>query len=388
MANFKFSTLAWPVGPIDQRRAAPASFLERLIRASRAHGITRLADVTGLDRLGLPVWQAVRPAGKSLSVHQGKGATPEAAKVGALCEAFEAHCAEEVPADGPSCAFAALPEAERAPERGDYCRLRADGANGPEEIQWCSATDLLSGRRCYLPHDLISLDFTRGLPSVFERASSGLGAGASEGDALLTSLLELIERDAVGEWDRLDPARRRASAIDAESIPFPWFQWWRSRLASLDAALDVFAIESVIGVPTFKCVIGGSEEFGSAWRRFSGTAAHGDPEIALFRALAEAIQSRLTLIAGVRDDIMPAYYARPRPRPARGHDDTGREAWKQDGVPDLSAETIAAKLAVRGYRQIAFKRLDAGLEGIAVTKAFVPGLGSSSRTRRDMRVIP
>ena len=27
--------------------------------------------------------------------------------------------------------------------------------------------------------------------------------------------------------------------------------------------------------------------------------------IALFRALAEAIQSRLTLIAGVRDDIMP-----------------------------------------------------------------------------------
>lgn len=373
------------MAPVDRSRAAPASFLERLIRASRAHGITRLADVTGLDRLGLPVWQTIRPAGKSLSVHQGKGMTHEAAKVGALCEAFEAHCAENVPADGPTCAFAALPETQRAPDRGDYCRLRADAPNGPEEIQWCGATDLVSGRRCYLPHDLVSLDFTKGLPNFFERASSGLGAGASESDALLTSLLEVVERDAAGAWGRLGPAGRMARALAAESVPFPWFRSWRSRLASLDVALQVFALESVIGVPTFMCVIGGSEEFGSAWRRFSGTAAHGDPEIALFRALAEAIQSRLTLIAGVRDDIMPSYYARPRPKPAPGPGVAGHMAWRQGEVMDLSPEAIGAKLAARGYRQIAFKRLDAGLDGIAVTKIFVPGLGSSSRTRRDMR---
>jgi ribosomal protein S12 methylthiotransferase accessory factor len=372
-------------GPPDWGRAVPASFLERLIRASRAHGITRLADVTRLDRLGLPVWQAIRPSGKSLSVHQGKGVSDEAAKVGALCEAFEAHCAENVPADGPSCALAALPEAERAPDCGDYCRMRADGPNCPDLIQWCVATDLLSGGRCWLPHDLISLDFTRGLPNVLERASSGLGAGASEGDALLTSLLEVIERDAVGTWGRLDPAGRMANAIVAESVPYAWFQSWRSRLASLDVALQVFALESVIGVPAVMCVIGGSEAFGSAYRRFSGTAAHGDPEIALFRALAEALQSRLTLIAGVRDDIMPDYYTRTRPKPAHGHGGVGNKAWSQDEVPDLSPETIAGRLAARGYRQIAWKRLDAGQEGIAVTKAFVPGLGSSSRTRRDVK---
>jgi ribosomal protein S12 methylthiotransferase accessory factor len=305
--------------------------------------------------------------------------------VGALCEAFEAHCAENVPADGPSCPFAALPEAQRAPESGDYCRLRADGPNGPEPIQWCGATDLLSARLCWLPHDLVSLDFTRGLPNVFERASSGLGAGATEGDALLTSLLEVIERDAAGEWGRLDPAGRLATAIDAKTVPFPWFQSWRSRLASLDVALKVFALESVIGVPAYMCVIAGSEEFGPAWRRFSGTAAHGDAEIALFRALAEAIQSRLTLIAGVRDDIMPDYYARPRPRPAQGQSAAGGKAWRQDGPLELSPEIIAGRLAARGYRQIALKRLDAGLDGIAVTKIFVPGLGSSSRTRRDAR---
>lgn len=372
-----------PIGPIDQGRAAPGPFLERLVRASRGHGVTRLSNVTGLDRIGLPVWQAVRPAGKSLSVHQGKGATHEGAKVGAMCEAFEAHCAENVPADGPSCAFAALPAVERAPDPGDYCRRRADAPDVLEQIQWCGATDLLTGRPCYLPHDLVSLDFTRGLPNLFERASSGLGAGACEGDALLTSLLELVERDAVGEWGRLAPGERMARAIDVESVPFAWFQSWRSRLASLDVTLQAFALDTVIGIPACMCVIGGGEEFGSAWRRFSGTAAHGDAEIALFRALAEAIQSRLTLIAGVRDDIMPAYYARARPRPAEGDAAAGRRPWRQDEAMALSAETIAGRLAARGYRQIAFKRLDAGLDGIAVTKAFVPGLGSSRRTRRE-----
>jgi ribosomal protein S12 methylthiotransferase accessory factor len=325
----------------------------------------------------------VRPAGRSLSVHHGKGATHAAARIGALCEAFEAHCAELVPADGPVCAFAALPEAERAPEPGDYCRQRAGGPNLPDEIQWCGATDLLSGGRCWLPHDLVSLDFTRGLPSPFERASSGLGAGASEGDALLISLLEVIERDAAGAWDRLDAAARMARAIASRSVPFAWFQSWRDRLAALGVTLQIFALESVIFIPAYKIVIGGSEEFGSAWRRFSGTAAHGDPEIALFKSLAEAIQSRLTLIAGVRDDILPAYYARPRPRPAAGQGAGGGGAWTEATPQALSAETIAGRLADRGYRQVAFRRLDAGLDGIAVTKAFVPGLGSSRRTRRE-----
>lgn len=346
--------------------------------------MTRLADVTGLDRLGLPVWQAIRPAGKSLSVHQGKGPSDETAQIGALCEALEADCAEKATADGPDCRFDALPEAERAPDIGDYCRLRSDRPPPSGSIPWCGATDLLSGRPCWLPHDLVSLDFTRSLPSHFERVSSGLGAGPGQGDALLTALHELIERDAEGEWQRLDRGRRLATAVAAESIPFSWFRSWRSRFRALDMRLHVFALEAVVAVPAFRCVIGGREEFGPAYRRFSGAAAHGDPEIALFRALAEAIQSRLTLIAGVRDDIMPSYHARPRPAPASGPETTGRP-WQEIDPRPLTPTILAGELAARGYRQIAFRRLDEGLDGIVVVKAFVPGLGSSSRTRRPAR---
>jgi ribosomal protein S12 methylthiotransferase accessory factor len=38
-------------------------------------GVTRIANVTGLDRIGIPVAIAVRPNSRSVSVAQGKGQT-------------------------------------------------------------------------------------------------------------------------------------------------------------------------------------------------------------------------------------------------------------------------------------------------------------------------
>src|SRR5690349_14780816 len=55
------------------RAVAPAETFARFARHARALGITRIADVTGLDYLGLPVFMAVRPNARSLSVCQGKG---------------------------------------------------------------------------------------------------------------------------------------------------------------------------------------------------------------------------------------------------------------------------------------------------------------------------
>jgi YcaO-like protein with predicted kinase domain len=46
-------------------------------------GITRVADVTGLDTLGIPVVMVVRPNARSLSVAQGKGLDLSAAKISA-----------------------------------------------------------------------------------------------------------------------------------------------------------------------------------------------------------------------------------------------------------------------------------------------------------------
>src|SRR4051812_23015637 len=52
-------------------------------------GITRVADLTWLDELGIPTVQAVRPASVTLSVSQGKASTYRAAQVSAVMESIE-----------------------------------------------------------------------------------------------------------------------------------------------------------------------------------------------------------------------------------------------------------------------------------------------------------
>lgn len=52
-------------------------------------GITRVADLTWLDDLGIPTVQAVRPASLTLSVSQGKATTYRAAQVSAVMESLE-----------------------------------------------------------------------------------------------------------------------------------------------------------------------------------------------------------------------------------------------------------------------------------------------------------
>jgi ribosomal protein S12 methylthiotransferase accessory factor len=370
-------------GPPDPPRAlAPEAFLRIAEAAARQCGVTRLADITGLDRVGLPVWQAVRPEGRALSVHQGKGASPLAARIGALCAAIESHCAEHVRADGPVAAFADLPPEQRAPDFSDYCVDRAKLPDQEASIPWCEATDLLSGAPHYLPHALVSLDFRSGLPNRIERISGGTGAGGTEQDAVRVALLELIERDAVSGWQQLGQAAQAGTSLALETVPFDWFQAWRERLRMLRIDIEAFQLKAIVNVPAFMCVIGGTEEFGSAYRRFSGAAAHPDAEQALFKALAEALQSRLTLIAGVRDDILPSYYERHATSRKSPHwPQPGTRTWTQadnsQDVPDWAED-----LARKGYRRVAIKRLDQGLDGIAVVKAFVPGLGSLTRTRR------
>jgi ribosomal protein S12 methylthiotransferase accessory factor len=368
--------MAVPAPPPERRAPAACAFLDRLAAGAASFGVTRLAEITRLDRIGLPVWQAVRPAGRALSVHQGKGPSAEEAKVGALCEALESHCAETVIADGPLCSWADLSSAERAGEPADFARRRDKAGAADAPILWCEAEDLLGGRRLWLPYDLVSLDFSRPAERWIDRSSTGLGAGATEADAVRTALLELIERDAVGAWQRSEPAARFARRVALETIPYSWFGGWRELLTAAGADLAAFAPESPSGYPVAVCWVGGGEAFGARYRSFSGSACHPDPELALFKALAEAVQSRLTFIAGVRDDILPSHY-RLRHAPIG---DGGDLCWGRVGP--APAVRPAEGLAALGYTRIAVKRLACPLQGVSVVKAFVPRLGSLKRTRR------
>ena len=53
----------------------PAATLARVLPLAPRMGITRVAVLTGLDVLGIPVVAATRPNSRSIAVHQGKGVT-------------------------------------------------------------------------------------------------------------------------------------------------------------------------------------------------------------------------------------------------------------------------------------------------------------------------
>ena len=57
------------------RAVPPADTVARVRPHLQRMGITRLADLTGLDRIGVPVFAAVRPNSRSVATSQGKGLT-------------------------------------------------------------------------------------------------------------------------------------------------------------------------------------------------------------------------------------------------------------------------------------------------------------------------
>src|SRR5512139_2548346 len=78
------------------RLVSPEKTVERIRRLSPVVGITRIANVTGLDTLGIPVVMVCRPNSRSVAVSQGKGLTLAAAKASGLMEAAETFHAERI----------------------------------------------------------------------------------------------------------------------------------------------------------------------------------------------------------------------------------------------------------------------------------------------------
>lgn len=250
-------------------------------------------------------------------------------------------------------------------------------------MDWCSAYELSSGNEFFLPHLFVSLDFTLMGGNQFERSSAGLAIGTCEEEAIETGLLEVLERDAIGEWQRCPVARKAKRRIALASIPFDWFHEWNERVKTAGATLRVFATETIIGTPVCIVYLSGYETFGASRRVYMGSCAHGNPELSLFKALAEALQSRLTVIAGSRDDIMPSLYEPGARGTFLGGAEFGGVLSDFRSVNQCNSrpEIIADRLAALGYDKIAVKRLSPP-DSIPVVKAFVPGLGSLHRKRR------
>src|SRR5437016_8064298 len=75
---------------LSERTTRPEQTLARARSIAAGKGVTRLSDITGLDRIGIPVFTAVVPKScDTLTVYNGKGISAIDARAGALMESIE-----------------------------------------------------------------------------------------------------------------------------------------------------------------------------------------------------------------------------------------------------------------------------------------------------------
>jgi ribosomal protein S12 methylthiotransferase accessory factor len=286
-------------------RALPAeASLANAQRCARLVGVSRLADVTRLDRIGIPTFQAIRPAATTLTVSQGKGLTDTLAKISALMESTELWHAENTVVDVFVDTIRNLrPGLTYDPYRDlpleTNCLLHDD-----LPLEWVMATQLPDGHQVPIPYRMVNLDFaepTGWRPRAFQESSNGLASGNTFIEAALHGLYEVVERDAVTRAHRSGTIGTRFDPRELDSGPVHELL---DRFAAADVVVDARWVPSAAGVPCVSVRIA-SQDYPIV---AGGHGCHLSTEIATTRALTEAAQSRLTLISGARDDLTRSQY--------------------------------------------------------------------------------
>lgn len=284
--------------PGTHRAQPPAATLEMASRAAAKVGVTRVADITRLDTIGIPTFQAIRPLSRTLAVSQGKGVTPELAKLSAVLESVETWHVEQpmtpvvtaAPRDlGGQLSYdvPALPPCVPS--------VLHDGL----PLDWVVARSLVDGAETLVPVDVVRLTLEQKVgwnPPAFFASTNGLASGNTLVEGVLHALYEVIERDAMtaavagGDMGvRVDPRTLGSPVVDELC----------AMIERAGVTLEVRFVPSPTDLPCFLSWVA-CDDYPAA---MYGFGCHLRAEIALSRAVTEAAQTRLAYIAGARDDL-------------------------------------------------------------------------------------
>ena len=369
-----------------QRSVAPEETLARITPYFREIGLTRIADITGLDRIGIPVVLSVRPNAGYLALDAGKGFTLVAAKVSAAMECLERHHAETVVPPELSLSYEELARAHRVVPL-DQLPLTKHSLFSPRlPERWALGWDLIEQAEVAVPAAMVPMErfkYGRGDLVHFQTGSNGLASGNHFLEALEAGLLEVIERDAVScHVVALQLAERPLARVRLETITSPLVRELLDRFAAAGVAPLLFDCRVDTDVPVFMAYV--YDRLVRHIGVYRGYGAHLDPEIAMVRALTEAVQGRVIFIAGSRDDM----YKRPFLRLKLSDHRAAIEQFEaMPATVDVSevpsqatssfegdVQTLLRKLQAVGLRHAIVFDLSRPGEPFAVVRVVTPGL--------------
>lgn len=292
------------------RVIAPQKTIEINKNKLKTAGITRIADITDLDRIGLPVFTVIRPTAEdgAISVYGGKGISKIHAKASGMMEAFERYSAEKQEADE-----VIIANINEILKKGEF--IPPESLNLPKDfkkenlesmkLEWSLTHDIITDKDYYIPSNAIFHPYNY-KESLFKSNTNGLASGNILEEAILHGIFEVIERDA---WSIFELTHKNYAQIDVGSIESDIICETIDKFESEGIKIKLMDLTADINIPTIAASADDTLTKDAGLLTL-GIGTHLDPEVAILRALTEVAQSRATQINGAREDTVRADFAR------------------------------------------------------------------------------
>jgi ribosomal protein S12 methylthiotransferase accessory factor YcaO len=322
--------------------------LNDIIPICKKIGVTRLSDITYMDRLYIPNYSSILPGTEdSIWVYGGKGITKHHAKASALMESIERYSSfqstySKVYIQG---SYSELSKSyNKVLHPDEVVEPLSSEFNDDSILDFINGFDIITNEEVLVPVQLALSKYITRTPviSPFPYShTNGLASGNVIEEAIFHALCEVIERDAVSIAD-----------LSASFIPYTILKNIKSSLihANYSSAIDIekkfvddlsifpdvdiseiakdygpikflvekFAVADIpllikditqkdIGIPTFAAssIEWVNTDYGFFARGY-GTSTHA--RTALIRAITEVSQTRAANIQGARDDLRKIHY--------------------------------------------------------------------------------
>lgn len=364
------------------RTRKPEDTLRWIEPKMKTVGITRISNITGLDRVGIPIFSAIRPtaAEGAISVYSGKGLTDTLAKISAIMEGVERYSAEF--------------RGSESILKGSYLELsKKFNVLNPEELilpekrafgedlvlRWVCGYDLLNNEEILVPVSAVFHPYSpKGDFHLFRTNTNGLASGNTIEEAIFHGLMEVIERDG---WSIAEFCRNGGETIEVDGAVKELSEMFKR----VSIKLILRDITTDIKIPVVAAISDDLMLKDPALLTM-GFGAHPDPKIAAMRAILEVAQSRLVQIQGAREDTVKAEFMRrigyERIKRLNKHwFAEGEESKKLESLPKYFNEDILDDIKMtlkilksRGLERVIVVNLEKEEVGVPTVRVIVPGL--------------
>ena len=350
----------------------PRETIEINEKKLRTAGITRLTDITDLDRVKIPVFSAIRPTAQSgsVSVYAGKGATREQAKASAMMEGFERYSAERQDIDGERTfvdTYNNIKNDKNVLDPKDLLLPKNYSNENVENsrLEWIEAEDIISEETVYVPSNAV---FHPYIPTRDVKES------------VLHGIFEVVERDA---WSIFELTKRNKKEISQESIDNEIINELLDKFNSQGIEIKLMDITADLKITTIAASADDTVLKDPALLTL-GVGTHLNPEVAVIRALTEVAQSRATQIHGTREDTIRADFMRKSgyehmKRMNKHYFQREEETINLSDIEDKSSNSIKKDIETSieevqkvGFNQVLYTDLTRNEIGINVARVIIP----------------